>query len=98
MINAAAAEFDDQPGPLRDEVRKALIALRDTLGEAVVRAVAEGHLRSDADIEQLVFEITGIYQATQQSRRMLNDPDAGRRAIVAFERLVRDYAVPPEKE
>ena len=98
VINAAAAEFDDQPGPLRDEVRKALIALRDTLGEAVVRAVAEGHLRSDADIEQLVFEITGIYQATQQSRRMLNDPDAGRRAIVAFERLVRDYAAPIVKE
>jgi hypothetical protein len=55
-------------------------------------------LRSDTDIEQLVFEITGIYQATQQSRRMLNDPDAGRRAIVAFERLVRDYAAPMKKE
>lgn len=98
VINAAAAEFDDQPGPLRDEVRKALIALRDTLGEAVTRAVAEGHLQPDTDVGQFVFEMTGIYQATQQSRRMLNDSDAGRRAIVAFERLVRDYGAPTRKE
>ncbi len=98
VINAAAAEFDDQPGPLRDEVRRGLTALRRSLVETVVKAVEAGELRADTDAEQFAFEMEGIYQVTQQSRRLLNDPDADRRALVAFDRLVRDYAIPTEKE
>lgn len=98
VINAAAAEFDDQPGPLRDEVRRGLTALRRSLVETVVKAVEAGDLRPDTDAEQFAFEMEGIYQVTQQSRRLLNDPDADRRALVAFDRLVRDYAIPTEKE
>ncbi len=93
VINAAAAEFDDQPGPLRDEVRNALLALRRSLGELVAKAVETGELRPDTDIEQFVFELNGIYQATQQNRRLFSDPDADRRALAAFDRLVRDCAV-----
>lgn len=95
VINAAAAEFDDQPGPLRDEVRKALFSLRDFLRDAVAKAVVEGHLRADTDVDQFAFELSGIYQATQQSRRMLNDPEAPQRAMAAFERLVRDHSPTP---
>lgn len=98
MINAAAAEFDDQPGPLRDEVRNSLLAMRRTLTDTVAKAVASGELRADTDSEQFAFELEGIYQVTQQSRRLFNDPDADRRALVAFDRLVRDYAVLPDKE
>jgi len=93
VINAAAAEFDDQPGTLRDEVRNALLALRRSLGDMVAKAIEAGELRQDTDIEQFVFELNGIYQATQQNRRLFNDPDADRRALAAFDRLVRDYAV-----
>lgn len=95
VINAAAAEFDDQPGALRDEVKNALLALRRSLGEIVAKAVETGELRPDTDIEQFVFELNGIYQATQQNRRLFNDPDADRRALAAFDRLVRDCAVIP---
>jgi AcrR family transcriptional regulator len=92
VINAAAAEFDDQPGPLRDEVRNGLLALRRTLVDTVAKAVSTGELRPDTDAEQFAFELEGIYQVTQQSRRLLDDPEADRRALVAFDRLVRDYA------
>lgn len=98
VINAAALEFDDQPGPLRDEVRNSLLALRRTLAETVANAVETGELRPDIDIEQFVFELNGIYQATQQNRRLLSDPDADRRALAAFDRLVRDHAVIQQKE
>ena len=98
VINAAAAEFDDQPGPLRDEVRNAMLALNRTLVATVAKAVEAGELGADTDIEQFVFELNGIYQATQQSRRLFNDPDAGRRALIAFDRLVRDNAVIHPKE
>ncbi|MDP1610773.1 MAG: TetR/AcrR family transcriptional regulator [Sulfuritalea sp.] len=98
VINAAAAEFDDQPGSLREEVKNSLLALRRTLVETVTKAVAVGELRADTDAEQLVFELEGIYQVTQQSRRLLDDPDADRRALAAFDRLVRDHAVIQQKE
>ncbi|MCM2308890.1 MAG: TetR/AcrR family transcriptional regulator [Sulfuritalea sp.] len=98
VINAAALEFDDQPGPLRDEVKNSLLALRRTLAETVAKAVETGELRPDIDIEQFVFELNGIYQATQQNRRLFSDPDADRRALAAFDRLVRDHAVIPQKE
>lgn len=93
VINAAAQEFDDQPGALREEVKNGLQALRRALAEAVGLAVASGELRPDTDIDQFVFELNGIYQAAHQSRRILDDPDAGRRALIAFDRLVRDQAV-----
>ncbi|MDZ4254804.1 MAG: TetR/AcrR family transcriptional regulator [Sulfuritalea sp.] len=98
VINAAALEFDDQPGPLRDEVKNSLLALRRTLAETVAKAVETGELRTDIDIEQFVFELNGIYQATQQNRRLFSDPDADRRALAAFDRLVRDHAVIQQKE
>jgi len=98
VINAAAIEFDDQPGPLRDEVRNGMLALRRTLVDTVGKAVETGELRADIDIEQFVFELNGIYQVTHQSRRLLDDPDADRRALVAFDRLVRDYAVIQREE
>lgn len=98
VINAAAVEFDDQPGPLRDEVKHALLALRRTLADTVAKAVAVGELRADTDVEQFVFELNGIYQVTQQSRRLFDDPEADRRALTAFDRLVRDHAVTDDKE
>lgn len=93
VINAAASEFDDQPGPLRDEVRNALQTLHRTLKDTVAKAVETGELRPDTDIEQFVFELNGIYQVTHQRRRLFNDPDADRRAMIALDRLVRDNAV-----
>lgn len=98
VINAAAFEFDDQPGPLREEVKNGLLALRRTLGETVAKAIEVGELRSDTDIDQFVFELEGIYQVTQQCRRLFEDPDAERRALIAFDRLVRDNVAAKGKE
>jgi AcrR family transcriptional regulator len=98
VINAAAAEFDDQPGPLRDEVKNGLLALRRVLAETAAKAVETGELRPNTDVDQLAFELEGIYQVAQQSRRLLDDPHADRRALVAFDRLVADHAILREKE
>lgn len=92
VIHAAAAEFDDQPGPLRDEVTDGLLALRRDLAGAASEAVRNGELHAETDVEQFAFELAGIYQAAQQNRRLFNDQDADRRAMLAFERLVRDNA------
>ncbi|MCF8177982.1 MAG: TetR/AcrR family transcriptional regulator [Sulfuritalea sp.] len=98
VMNAAATEFDDQPGPLREEVKNGLLALRRTLTDTITKAIEVGELRSDTDADQLAFELEGIYQVTQHSRRLFDDPDADHRAMIAFDRLVRDNAVLKEKE
>jgi AcrR family transcriptional regulator len=96
-MNAAANEFDDQPGPVRDAVEAGLADGRRLLANAVRMAIETGELRPDTDVEQFVFEFTGITLVNMQNKRLFKDKDANRRALDAFERLVRDYA-PQGKE
>lgn len=92
-MNAAANEFDDQPGPVRDAVEAGLADGHRLLANAVRMAIEAGELRPDTDIDQFVFEFTGLTLANMQSKRLFKDRDANRRALDAFERLVRDYSL-----
>jgi AcrR family transcriptional regulator len=96
-LNAAANEFDDQPGPVRDAVASGLAAGRRTLVDAVRMAVETGELRQDTDVEQFVFEMVGINLVAMQSQSLFKDKDSYQRALDAFERLVRDHAAPGGK-
>jgi AcrR family transcriptional regulator len=96
-LNAAANEFDDQPGPVRDAVEAGLNEGRRMLANAVRLAVETGDLRADTDVDQVVFEFTGIELVTMQNKRLFRDKDAHRRAVDAFERLLRDYANPKKE-
>lgn len=96
-MNAAAQEFDDQPGPVRDAVEAGLADGRRLLANAVRMAIEAGELRPDTDVDQFVFEFSGIVLVTMQGQRLFRDKDANRRALDAFERLVRDYS-PQGKE
>lgn len=91
-IQSAAIEFDDQPGPIHDAVRLALSRWRETLARAVRISIEEGHLRPDTDVEQFVFEAKGIVMSYHQSSRLHKEQKAAERAMLAFDRLVRDYA------
>lgn len=91
-LNAAANEFDDQPGAVRDAVAAGLADGRRMLANSVRMAVEAGELRLDTDIDQFVFEFTGIVLVAMQNMRLFREKDASRRALDAFERLVRDYA------
>lgn len=91
-MNAAAQEFDDQPGPVRDAVEAGLADGRRLLANAVRLAIEAGELRPDTDVDQFVFEFSGIVMVTMQSQRLFREKDANRRALDAFERLVRDFA------
>ena len=91
-MNAAANEFDDQPGPVRDAVEAGLADGRRLLANAVRLAIEAGELRPDTDVDQFVFEFSGIVLVTMQGQRLFREKDASQRALDAFERLVRDYA------
>jgi AcrR family transcriptional regulator len=96
-IHAASAEYDDQPGPMRDAVveRQRLVARE--LGKAVQMAIDSGELRSDADPRQFVFEMLGLILAFYHAKRVLGDEGATGLAFAGFDRLVDAHRAPAAK-
>ena len=54
---SGAVEFDDRPGPVRDALAGSVKTWLAAMYRAVVQAKEEGHLRGDADVYQMAFEI-----------------------------------------
>lgn len=79
-IIAGASEFDDRPGPVRDILARMQRGFRDFLIERIEEAVATGELPAESDPAQVAFEIFGAYLALHHDKRLLDDPDATRRA------------------
>jgi AcrR family transcriptional regulator len=92
-MQAAAVEFDDQPGPVRDAVIEHFARLDRELGRAVELAVGQGHLRPDLDVGQFVFEMLGVIYAYYHAARLLHGDKAQSRARSAFERLIAAASV-----
>jgi AcrR family transcriptional regulator len=91
-IQAASAEYDDIPGPMRDAVAERQRTLARELARAVQMAVETGELAADTDPRQFVFELYGIVLAYYHTGRLIGDDTARTRAMDAFERLVASYA------
>jgi hypothetical protein len=92
LFMAAAHEYDDRPGPLRDYVVATLRELRNMVARAVRMAVEQGHLRADTDHWQIAFEIYGLMLAAHQEYKLFDNVRYGERALLAFERLVAGQA------
>ena len=92
IMIAAAAEYDDRPGPIRDAVIANQHRGNAVTRKAVRLAIEEGHLKPDTDPEQISFELLGIVLASHNHRRLLGDREARKRAIIAFEELVARHA------
>jgi AcrR family transcriptional regulator len=92
VVLAAFHEFDDRPGPVRDEVLLIAETLRQTLRRAIGQAVGSGELPGDLDVEQFSFELFGLVMASHLHVRLLGDLTATRRALAGFDRLI---AAPP---
>lgn len=87
-MQAAAVEFDDRPGPVRDAVVEHFARLEREMGRTVALAVGQGHFRSDLDVEQFVFDMFGIILAYYHGARLFDAKRAESRARTAFDRLV----------
>lgn len=84
---AAAADYDDREGPVRDRVVFYLDRLLAELEKAVRMAVDEGHFRADVDTRAYTFEAWGVILAYQHWARLLKTEDAADRANAAFASL-----------
>ena len=94
LLLAAANEYDDRPGPLRDRMVHHHQRLRQMVSRAVAMAVECGALRADLDIDQAAFELNAIALAVQNDMA-INGPDiATRRGQQMLQRLLAAYTSP----
>lgn len=91
LYTAGAFEFDDLSGPLRDRLEQGVQRWRASLRKTVLQAVDAGHLRPDTDPEQLVFEIYCLIVGLLHDARFMRDPQAHKRMLMAYSRLISTY-------
>lgn len=94
-IMAAAFEFDDRPGPVRDTVVRHHARMQSAMARTVDLCIETGEFRPDTDSRQYAFEIFGIANAYYFSHRLMREVDAAQCAFKAFERLVADALTTP---
>ncbi len=85
---AALAEFDDQPGAVRDALVQHMQRMNDEIIRAVQMTIDAGEFMPQTDAAQFAFEMFGIVATCYRSRSLFLDPKSNDRARVAFRRLV----------
>jgi AcrR family transcriptional regulator len=77
---AASAEFDDRPGPVRDEIARLTSLWLAHLTSEAVAAKSLGQLRRKADPHQIGFELHAFVQEANWAKRLHSHQDAFERA------------------
>lgn len=88
---SGAAEYDDRPGPIREELVGMVRTWQEALHRCVGQAVELGHLRKDTDPQQMVYEMYGLVLALHHDARFIKRPGSVDRAQNGFERLIETY-------
>jgi len=91
---SGAVEYDDRPGPIREELADMVRTWQAALLRCVDQTIACGHLKADTDPQQLVFEMYGLILALHHDARFLRMPGSVPRAQAGFERLLMSYQQP----
>ena len=85
---AAANEFDDDAGPVRDFLVQGQKDWIANLSLAAQIGITEGHFRADLDSDQFAYDFYSIVLAYHHFSRLLSDPKADSRCHDAFENLL----------
>jgi AcrR family transcriptional regulator len=88
---SGAVEYDDRPGPIREELVSMVRAWQGALLRCAQQSIDVGDLKPDTDAQQLVYEMYGMILALHHDARFLRMPGSVDRAKSGFERLLRDH-------
>ncbi len=88
FLSAASLEFDDRPGPIRDEVATTMRRWLWLLGRDAELARDAGELPADTDPRQLAFELNAAFMGANWAHRLLRDDAALERAQRSVDRLL----------
>ena len=87
LFVAAAVEFDDRPGPVRDRLVELQRDWLDLMANVARTAVDEGQFRADLDAEQFAHDLYAVMLGYHHAARLLRDPKAEDRARAGFDLL-----------
>jgi AcrR family transcriptional regulator len=85
---AAATEFDDRDGPVREDLAAEMRRWRRTLEREIATALDAGELPAGTDPAQLAMDINGVALVLNHDLMLLRDREAPARARQAMERLL----------
>ena len=85
---AAATEFDDRPGAVRDRLVQDQRDMFEMIATVFRTGITEGHFRDGADPDQFAQDFYGVVLARHHALRLLCDERADTRARYAFEALI----------
>lgn len=88
FLSAASLEFDDRPGPVRDEIAATMKRWLWLLARDVELARDAGELPSTAEPRQFAFEINAALMGANWAHRLLRDKSAFDRAQATIDRLL----------
>lgn len=88
---SGAVEYDDRPGPIRDQLVSMVDTWQKALRRCVLQAIESGHLRTDTDPDQLVYEMYGLILGLHHDARFLKKAGSEERAQAGFDRLIQSY-------
>jgi hypothetical protein len=92
---SGASEYDDRPGPVRDELVRMVLSWQRELMRAIQQAIETGELLADADPGDLVFDLYGVILILHHDARLMARADSVTRARRAFDRLIAAYLAAP---
>jgi AcrR family transcriptional regulator len=87
FFTAATTEFDGRSGRVRDALAGMNALWRRDLRIHIRRAISDGDLPGDTDVDQLIYEIVGIMLALNHFLQLEHDAAAPARARQALDRL-----------
>jgi AcrR family transcriptional regulator len=93
LFLAAASEYDDHPGVVRENLLLYEVRWRDELARAICSAIEAGQLQAEADDQQLAFEIYSLALIVHHDAGFFGYETAQMRGMRAYERLIRSYSV-----
>lgn len=91
-IAQAAAQEDDSP--ILASLRAAMLVWRKTLEGAIRLAVRQGHLRQDADVRAIAYEMKALIFALHHDAWFMRDSRGKKRAEQAFGKVIEAYRLP----
>jgi AcrR family transcriptional regulator len=84
-----ASEMDGKPGPVRDKMREIYHGVNARFAQCAREAQEKGELDSEADPEQLAFEIVGLAREAGRIFLLDDDPNHFARARYAIAQRLR---------
>jgi AcrR family transcriptional regulator len=90
---SADTEFDDQPGPIRDQLVRDHRDLMESIAQMFRTGISEGEFRPDADPEQFAHDLYGVMLGFFHAHRLMRDPDAVGRTWRAVDALLANARI-----